>query len=372
MNKNTSVYLDATRLLAATLVFLGHARAFLFSDTDSWFILSQAREAVAIFFVLSGFVISYVIHEKERDWRSYFVARAARIYSVTIIALVVTIIVDLYTYNVNLSPNVSTDRLLSSVYTPESAFSFIRCISFTNQFWFSHIVFGSNEPYWSLGFEVVYYVLFGLIVFTSGLKRLLCLAGLLCVVGPKIMMYFPLWLLGVAAYLAYQRNVFKASGRATTLIYTMTPLCYIIIWHFMRRNATNMYMPYSLQQELYNMLYYTSIGTIVAINIVSFGKLSENKEVFNVYFVRAVRWCAGGSFTLYLMHQPILALFRGILIRFDLGPSLGVLFAGVTLLLSFLLAELGERRKNLFVQLFRRFVRPAPARSKNLQISPSE
>lgn len=51
-------------------------------------------EAVAVFFVLSGYFISYVISSAKENAEQYVVARMARIYSVAIPALVITHIYD--------------------------------------------------------------------------------------------------------------------------------------------------------------------------------------------------------------------------------------------------------------------------------------
>ena len=59
-----SVYLDLTRLCAAVLVFLMHSHYYLTPQLT--YFVSYGRESVAIFFVLSGFVIAFVSNEKRR------------------------------------------------------------------------------------------------------------------------------------------------------------------------------------------------------------------------------------------------------------------------------------------------------------------
>lgn len=56
--------------------------------------ISTGVQAVDAFFVLSGFVIAHVSAVKERDARTYFISRAARIYSVAIPAIILTSILD--------------------------------------------------------------------------------------------------------------------------------------------------------------------------------------------------------------------------------------------------------------------------------------
>ncbi|MES3043939.1 acyltransferase family protein, partial [Sphingomonas faeni] len=67
MTKNMSVYLSLLRFAAAIAVVLGHARAFVVPNLQN-FLTIHGGEAVAVFFVLSGFVIRFVTAERgEKD-----------------------------------------------------------------------------------------------------------------------------------------------------------------------------------------------------------------------------------------------------------------------------------------------------------------
>jgi len=84
-----SVYLDLVRFGAAFVVFLAHARLTgLFYDLPM--LDNLASQAVAAFFVLSGYVITATT-DAGRGWRYYAVARAARIYSVMVPALLLSL-----------------------------------------------------------------------------------------------------------------------------------------------------------------------------------------------------------------------------------------------------------------------------------------
>jgi peptidoglycan/LPS O-acetylase OafA/YrhL len=93
LNPGTSWYLDLLRGGAAIVVFLGHAGQGFFSHGLPR-MLTVAHEMVVIFFVLSVFVMSYVVSRGRNHWQSYLVARFSRIASVAYPALVVTIICD--------------------------------------------------------------------------------------------------------------------------------------------------------------------------------------------------------------------------------------------------------------------------------------
>ncbi|WP_186295164.1 acyltransferase family protein [Klebsiella quasivariicola] len=92
MNKLTSIYLDLIRFTAALVVVLSHAAAF--TSLKIPLISGLGTEAVVVFFVLSGYVIAYVSNNKENNYIVFFKARAIRIYSVLIPAILITFFFD--------------------------------------------------------------------------------------------------------------------------------------------------------------------------------------------------------------------------------------------------------------------------------------
>ena len=90
MHKSTSIYLDAVRFLASLTVFYYHVCELGIVTTE--FRLYLAREAVMVFFVLSGFVISYVAINKDHNLQVYMVGSLSRLYSVVLPALLLTLI----------------------------------------------------------------------------------------------------------------------------------------------------------------------------------------------------------------------------------------------------------------------------------------
>jgi peptidoglycan/LPS O-acetylase OafA/YrhL len=95
MNK-TLWQLDAIRGAAAAYVVVYHARCF--AQTSIAPMMSFGPEAVILFFLLSGFVISYSSERRLCEpggVRSYLVHRFRRIYPLFLVALALTIsIVD--------------------------------------------------------------------------------------------------------------------------------------------------------------------------------------------------------------------------------------------------------------------------------------
>ena len=100
---------------------------------------------MAVFFVLSGFVISYVAGSKEADWRAYATARAARILPVCVLAVLVTAIAD--AIGVAHAPaHYAYLQQQLHFYVPTSIAGAASYLSFTNQLWYGHAIFGTDEP----------------------------------------------------------------------------------------------------------------------------------------------------------------------------------------------------------------------------------
>jgi peptidoglycan/LPS O-acetylase OafA/YrhL len=161
------------------------------------------REAVVVFFVLSGFLVGgralRDLAERRFDGRRYAADRASRLYAVLLPALCLTAVCDAVRggwSNVDNGMAVFVGNLL-----------FLQDVTTT--------VYGSNGPLWSLAFEAWYYALFGIGVRAAAdvrdgrLGRAALAAILLAVAlawlghrNPRIVMMFPLWLGGAA--LAWQ------------------------------------------------------------------------------------------------------------------------------------------------------------------------
>ncbi len=86
----TSFFLDALRVLAAFSVFFTHVAQLWYPRNYTPFEDRFGARSVIIFFVLSGYVISYATFRREREPRAYVVARLSRLYSVAAPAIVLT------------------------------------------------------------------------------------------------------------------------------------------------------------------------------------------------------------------------------------------------------------------------------------------
>lgn len=351
LGHNASVYLDALRLLASASVFLTYTKHILL-PTMLLGPLGWSREAVTIFFVLSGFVISYVTTYKETRRQDYIVARASRIFPVALLAILITVLADFVGVRANATFYEIINQKFDGFYVPVSFSAILSYITFTNQIWFTHTVLGSDEPYWSLGFEVQYYIFFFFVVFFTGYRRAILIVVWALCCGPNILLYLPIWLMGVLA-----RKI-VLDGRVQSLNIAISLFVASIILFAMTRlwlgsSAGLMYKVSNNVSMLSNFVYFSMIGVSVMFNIIGVIKILDEIPPVRTLPTRILRWLATGSFTLYLVHLPILMATAAIIksdeqsFAVNFGASLAV-FA-----LCYLLAEIAERRKKVFADFLR-------------------
>src|SRR6185369_5512823 len=122
-----------------------------------------ASQAVAAFFVISGYVITATT-VAGRGWRYYAVARAARIYSVMVPALLLSL--ALYAGSA-----IYVHFGGVTVFSVPGAFSWWQLpviVGFLGEIWTLHVGIPWDGPIWSLDYEVFYYLLFGVLIFARG------------------------------------------------------------------------------------------------------------------------------------------------------------------------------------------------------------
>ena len=156
MNKPFSIYLDLVRFAAACLVYLYHSNQRLLT-TDILPASNFGHGSVIIFFVLSGFVIAYIADTREKRFSAFTASRISRIYSVAFPAVLLTIALD-----------AAGRHLYPALYEYPFDNFFVRglaSIFLLNEVWFVSITSFSNVPYWSICYEMWYYVAFGMLTF---------------------------------------------------------------------------------------------------------------------------------------------------------------------------------------------------------------
>lgn len=205
LDRAFSLYLDLVRALAACAVVVAHFGFFHVFDARQTALLPDfGREAVIAFFVLSGFVIAYSAEHKNHTLGDYAIARIARLYSVALPVLLLAFV--LATAALDIAP-----AAVDEAYQLRKPWGYIPFhLLFMGDLW------GFAErppwllPYWSLDYEAWYYVLFGAAWYLKGRRRVLALALVLALVGPRLWLLLPVWLSGVLLYRWQKTRVLPA------------------------------------------------------------------------------------------------------------------------------------------------------------------
>jgi peptidoglycan/LPS O-acetylase OafA/YrhL len=340
MNEDTSFYLDAARFLAAFTVMLCHIDEFIVPGLVP-FVDHLGVEAVGVFFVLSGFVIGYASEYREKTLTAYTISRAARLYSVVIPCLTLTLILDILGRHTLPALYYGRESVLTEVL--HIVFSF----SFLNYTWiFSHpVATGNDGPFWSLCFEVPYYLVFGLAFYLRGLRRWLLTGLVLLIAGFNIVGLFPIWLFGLWLYRQCGRMQLKPwTGR---MILGLSLVLWAVFEWLLRHFHICPNVPAIIKSG--PVLLYGS-GLCFGLSVIGFrfsGISLKRLRLGNAG--GAIRWLAGATFTLYLLHFPLAWLLGGAVKA--LAPTAPaalswLLVAGLTFGLALLTAQFTERRKN--------------------------
>jgi len=347
MNKSLSLYLDLIRFLAATAVFFAHVPMFI--GGYFWQLGAFGHQAVVIFFLLSGFVISFVVEKKEKHLSQYIINRASRIYSVAIPAIFLAYII--YFIGLSVRPEVFSSFNGLVIPTPLTLLS---ALSFTNQAWVGINVF-ANPPYWSLSYEVLYYIFFAIVFYLRGIKRIILAAVSLIIMGPSIILYLPIWLLGVYCYknstIFSRLETWKASLGFVGSIVAIFLLSSKNAEHYINSFAQALFGDSLFSLLLHpaqNFLIDYLLALCVAGNILVYPYVFSNiKDYINSYEEK-IRFLANYTFSTYLYHFPILCLYS-IYFPFDDYPVSSIFLTLIaTPLTVWLLGYYTERHKKQY------------------------
>ncbi len=315
---SASVLLDLVRAVAALLVCLEHWRNLLYVGYRQiamhrsllavpYVMTGAGHQAVVIFFVLSGYLISGSIFRMtqrgEWSWKLYLTHRLVRLWIVLVPALLLGALLDNLGVQLHLAPALYAGQTGTHM-LGDIAKSFRLPIFFGNLFFLQTILvpaFGSNGPMWSLANEFWYYVLFpcaflALRKGTSvGARILNILVFLLCArfVGRDILQLFPLWLLGTLLAVV-------PDPRSSAAIRTLAAVLYFPLLFFLAKSST-------VQGVLSD--YILGVATVLFLWLLLGAKGTAPVNVG----VHLARVGARFSYTLYLVHVPFLVLLTALI-----------------------------------------------------------
>lgn len=301
-----SAYLDFMRFTAAFAVLLGHM------DQDglsmAWMPLSHfSHEAVVIFFVLSGFIIYYSTASRSSTWRQYAVARLSRIYSVALPSVMLCVGLALW---LSRQPGFDLSRL--SNYSPPTVGAAVSSLLFLNESWLNGRLVPLNDPYWSLCYEVWYYVLFGVYFFGRGPWRWVGVGAAAVLAGPAVLTLFPIWIMGAWLAATNRHDThWRTSIGVLAFVLPLVVLVSISISGLDRSIQSMLYERVAGYWRLDGSQRFVTdhlIGAALCLHIAAFSSLPAAVQGWFARHQASFATLAGFSFTLYLFHRPMTQL----------------------------------------------------------------
>ena len=330
MSSKFSAYLDIVRFSAAMIVFLGHAAGALWTGRFLWQLGAYGDTCVVVFFVLSGFVIAYVCDSKERSWQPYTINRAARLWSVVMPALALTFVIDYA--GVRIAPELYLGQPWYAGDMP--LLRYLASALMLQEFWHVDLVPGINGPFWSLSFEAVYYVVFGIAFFARSRWKWLAIVLALLAAGPVIAALLPIWALG---FYSYHLTKHLHLAPALNWLAFLLGLAMLALSPMLRNIA---HTGFTILNGLIIERYIDAAGFFL--NLVGAYGLCALAKPLPDRVGRAIAHIAGTTFVLYLFHRPLMQMFS------YLGPADAtswqrrVLVIGGTLLVVYIATPLTE------------------------------
>ena len=345
MTREFSIYLNLVRFIAACLVIIYHSNTRnVVSEVLP--LSNYGHAAVIVFFVLSGYVIAFVTYTKENTPREYWASRLSRIYSLAIPSLLLALLLD--NIGETLSPEFYQDKTTHD-------FWYIRIISsllFLNEIWGISIMAFSNVPYWSICYEMWYYVLFSVWFFMRGKARTTLIIMICLLLGPKILLLLPVWCLGVVLYLWRSPDrIPEWMGWACVIA---SVLLFVLFDQLRLTGILSQQLQAWIGAELHKQLTFSKfflgdylLGGIVMLNFIGIRRIAHRLKTPLVAAKKPVYDLSDYTFSLYIYHQPLLLFWAAAINGSPQGYGFYISVISATILSIWLLGSMTEKRRFL-------------------------
>ncbi|MGY4234700.1 peptidoglycan/LPS O-acetylase OafA/YrhL [Bradyrhizobium sp. USDA 4449] len=307
-----SLFLDLARGIAAVLVLFFHVRSALLvpfanlkvhgAGAASFFLMTTfGHDAVIVFFVLSGFLVGGSVLRirfgSREDIAKYCIDRFVRIFPVLAAATVCSVgllAVEYYSLG-RVGCSVEPSTVLGNILALQNFVVKPLC---------------NNLPLWSISSEVFYYIAFPVLVaIFAGSRSYVSAALLLAVIGLSIvsltltplddrnsLLYFPIWLLGAVTATIMNRWSANLWGAAVLLVVALA---------FGRMEVSK------------DWFWWRDFALAAAFCIVlmSIGGRKIGASIVERCLIVVSRWLSTISFSLYVVHYPLIVLYTRYLQR---------------------------------------------------------
>jgi peptidoglycan/LPS O-acetylase OafA/YrhL len=344
-----SVHLDALRGFAAFSVLLNHWRDALFVDyselhhpnplvTGAYLTARLGHQWVIVFFVLSGYLVGgsvlHTVSSGHWSWRKYLFQRLTRLYIVLLPALILGGAADwagmhmhgtdaVYSGKAGMHDLESDVHATLNLPTLAANSVFLQTIVPPANGGRAIPTLGTNRPLWSLCNEFWYYLAFPLLVLAAirmqSWQVRVCYALALILLGwfvgvPILLLGIP-WLMGVAVPFLPRPPTLPPLGRAAAIAGAMMLVGAGLVYGKFH---------YSLSADIVIGLLVTGLIWVT---------LHCAPKSLPSWYVWLSQRAAHSSYTLYLIHVPILILLKASLNLPRSAPSGPALLVNIAVLI---------------------------------------
>ncbi len=326
-------HFDMMRGVAAFAVLVGHVRGLFFQDFDRlahpsallkvlYLVTGFGHQSVIVFFALSGFFVgTSVLTARTRwSWTAYLLRRLTRLYVVLIPALLVTAFLDRTGMSLFGEHGIYAGALDAPYLTLDDVHKTGTVGTFLGNFFYLQYVFfrpfGSNGPLWSLSYELWAYILFPLFVQAATrsvttprrLGYLVVAAVILWCGGERMVFYTSLWLLGAGVAWGWSRV--KLTGLAARIVPIAAAAVFLVALFLARVR----FLGHQDRDDA--ALALATCALLVAL-LASGGGAADADSPLRKAYHRAAAIVASYSYTLYLVHFPVLVFLHAM----TMGPA---------------------------------------------------
>lgn len=318
ISKDASPQLDSIRGLSALIVLFAHCHQILIAPSnDALFsggvgLFSQA--AVMIFFVLSGLLIGKSltrnIHQNSSlQLKEYFLDRFNRLYPPLMFSLFLVGI--LYFLAPYFFPSNSLFFIESDQYLARQGYEVTLSSVFSSIFFLNGFIGNTisvNGPLWSLSYEFWYYVLAAFLLKSSNpfyLLLFITLTIILALLNKIFILYSIVWFSGLIVAILHNNNIYNKTIHK--VMYFISILGTIVFSYIFL--STEYKIP-TINNEYLKILslhfYKVFIGLLTSCFIYSI-------LIGDLKFTSIFKKSSNYSYTLYIIHFPILLFIFGII-----------------------------------------------------------
>lgn len=344
-----SILLDLVRGLAALAVVLGHTVQMGLYTGPFPFTIAFQHNAVLTFFVVSGIVIAASVEGKPVTLADYAIARVSRILPVALPALLFAAAVAALDASRSAGPLFAEDA--GGVRSEDIALGLL----FLTESYRTELPI--NPPFWSLCYEVWYYAMFAAATFLRGRMRIAWIAIFVAIAGPNALLSLPVWLAGVAVV---KWKALRRLPAGLAVIFIAVALIGLYILPLLApplHNALRIVAPWTLGFSLYAVSD-ALLGICLALGFTGLRAIMGDQAPSQSRAVVPIRFLADISFSLYILHWPLMKLLRMMGIGgFESWAGLAGVIA-LVIAVSAGFASLTERRR----QALRAYMRKALGR----------